>query len=76
MEDNFLTLEEVSQYLKIPKSTLYKLSQARKILSVKIGKQLRFRKSSLDKWIGGQEAESIISSDVLIRVLPRAKLEK
>lgn len=60
MEDKFFTLNEVSAYLKIPKSTLYKLSETGKIPSVKIGKQLRFRKSSLDKWL--MEKESICLS--------------
>ncbi|MEK6714811.1 MAG: response regulator [Candidatus Omnitrophota bacterium] len=60
MEDKFFTLNEVSAYLKIPKSTLYKLSETGKIPSVKIGKQLRFRKSSLDRWFSEKEANSII----------------
>ena len=60
MEDKFFSINEVSAYLKIPKSTLYKLSETGKIPSVKIGKQLRFRKSSLDKWISEQERESIV----------------
>lgn len=60
MEDKFYTLNEVSAYLKIPKSTLYKLSETGKIPSVKIGKQLRFRKSSLDKWFSEKEADSIV----------------
>lgn len=60
MQDKFFTLDEISAYLNIPKSTLYKLSQKGKIPSVKIGKQLRFRKTSLNKWISEQEAESII----------------
>lgn len=56
MEEIFFTLNEVSAYLKIPKSTLYKLSETGKIPSVKIGKQLRFRKSSLDKWLTKKES--------------------
>ena len=60
MEDEFFSINEVSTYLKIPKSTLYKLSETGKIPSVKIGKQLRFRKSSLDKWVSKQERESLI----------------
>ncbi len=55
MEERFFTLSEVTKYLKIPKSTIYKLSQKGKIPSVKIGKQLRFRKSSLDKWLTEKE---------------------
>lgn len=55
MQDQFLTIDEVAVYLKIPKSTLYKLSQKRIIPCCKIGKQLRFRKSSLDQWLADQE---------------------
>jgi len=50
MEDKFFTIEEVTKYLNIPKSTIYKLSRRGELPSCKIGKQLRFRKSSLDKW--------------------------
>lgn len=55
MEDRFFSLNEVVAYLKIPKSTIYKLSQKGKIPSVKIGKQLRFRKSSIDAWLTDKE---------------------
>lgn len=58
MEDEFFTINEVSKYLKIPKSTIYKLSQKGQIPSSKIGKQLRFRKSSLDKWLSEKETRS------------------
>ena len=55
MDEKFFTLDEVSKYLNIPKSTIYKLSQTVKMPSVKIGKQLRFRKSSIDSWITVKE---------------------
>jgi excisionase family DNA binding protein len=48
-------LNELSGYLRIPKSTLYKLSEAGKIPSFKVGKQLRFRKGAIDKWIADEE---------------------
>lgn len=53
--DELMTLEELSVYLKIPKSTLYKLSQRGELPSSKIGRQLRFRKSKVDKWLEKQE---------------------
>lgn len=55
MEDNFFTIDEVSKYLKIPKSTLYKLAERKDLPSCKIGKQLRFRKSSIDTWLTEKE---------------------
>jgi len=55
MKTDYLTIDEVSQYLKIPKSTLYKLTMSKKIPYLKIGKQLRFRKSTINKWAEKQE---------------------
>ena len=46
-----LTIEELSAYLKIPKSTLYKLVREGKIPSQKIGRHWRFRKAAIDLWL-------------------------
>ena len=50
-----LSLKELSEYLKIPKSTLYKLSEANQMPSFKVGKQLRFRMSAINSWIEKRE---------------------
>lgn len=49
--DEVMTIEELAVYLKIPKSTLYKQAQERKIPGQKIGKQWRFGKKAIDRWI-------------------------
>jgi excisionase family DNA binding protein len=49
-----LTMDELSAYLKIPKSTLYKLVRDGNIPSVKIGRHWRFSSAAIDKWL--QEA--------------------
>lgn len=54
-DDKFLTIDEVVAYLNIPKSTIYKLSERNNLPSCKIGKQLRFKKSSLDEWLADKE---------------------
>jgi excisionase family DNA binding protein len=46
-----MTLEELSAYLKIPKSTLYKLAQEGRLPGQKIGKQWRFGKQAIDQWL-------------------------
>lgn len=53
--NDILSLNELAEYLRISKSTLYQLSEAGKIPSFKVGKQLRFRKHAIDKWIAGEE---------------------
>ena len=46
-----LTIDELSTYLKIAKSTLYKLAQDGKLPGQKIGKHWRFRKATIDQWL-------------------------
>lgn len=53
--DTVLTVEELSVYLKIPKSTLYKLVREGKIPSQKVGRHLRFHRESIDEWLKRQD---------------------
>ena len=52
-----LTIGELSVYLKIPKSTLYKLVREGKIPSQKVGRHWRFRKKAIDRWLDETRAE-------------------
>ena len=52
-----LTIEELSVYLKIPRSTLYKLVREGRIPSQKVGRHWRFRKESIDRWLDETRAE-------------------
>jgi excisionase family DNA binding protein len=45
-----LTIDELTEYLKIPKSTLYKLALEGRIPGQKIGRHWRFSKEAIDKW--------------------------
>lgn len=45
------TIEELATYLKIPKSTIYKLAQEGKLPGQKVGKHWRFRKEAIDRWL-------------------------
>ena len=49
--DSVMTLEELASYLKVPKSTLYKLVQKGSIPGQKIGKQWRFARVSIERWL-------------------------
>ncbi|MFH1931377.1 MAG: helix-turn-helix domain-containing protein [Pseudomonadota bacterium] len=46
-----MSIDELSDYLKISKSTLYKLSQEGKIPSQKVGRHWRYRKEAIDIWL-------------------------
>ena len=62
-----MTLDELSIYLKIAKSTLYKLVQEDRLPGQKIGKQWRFGKQGIDQWLAegglqgsrGSEAQDV-----------------
>ena len=51
---NILTIGDLAVYLKIPKSTLYKLAREGKVPSNKIGRHWRFQKRAIDRWLGGE----------------------
>jgi excisionase family DNA binding protein len=49
---DILTIEELSEYLRISKSTLYKLVREGRIPSQKVGRHWRFHKDNIDRWLG------------------------
>lgn len=53
-----LKIDELAGYLRIPKSTLYKLAQEGKIPAQKVGRHWRFRKEAIDRWLEHLPAES------------------
>jgi excisionase family DNA binding protein len=53
-DHEILTLEEVALYLRLKPQTIYKWAQERRIPAVKLGKEWRFRKSILDRWLDQQ----------------------
>jgi excisionase family DNA binding protein len=48
-----MTFEEVMAYLRIPRSSLYKLAQEGKIPSQKVGRHWCFRRRAIDRWLEG-----------------------
>jgi len=49
-----LTLEEVADYLRLKPQTIYKWAQEKRIPAAKLGKEWRFRKSIVDRWLDDQ----------------------
>src|ERR1700722_5550518 len=48
---DILTAQELSSYLKITTTTIYKLAQQGKLPSFKIGSEWRFKKELIDRWL-------------------------
>ena len=64
MDTEFLTAEEVAEYLRLPLSTVYKLVQDKRLPGFKVGKHWRFRKDSIEKWIKDQERKNDLTEEV------------
>lgn len=53
-DNEILTLEEVASYLRLKPQTIYKWAQEKRIPAAKLGKEWRFRKSVIDRWLDDQ----------------------
>jgi len=56
-----LTIDELSEYLRISKSSLYKLAQEGKVPGQKVGRHWRFRKDAIDRWLDDSRRQSASS---------------
>lgn len=54
---NVLTIDELADYLRISKSTLYKLAQERRLPAQKVGRHWRFHRDTIDRWLSESQKE-------------------
>ena len=75
-----MTIDEVAQYLRVTKKTIYRLLKRGSILATKVGHQWRFDKATIDEWLcqspGGAKASILVIDDeATIRLLFKESLE-
>jgi excisionase family DNA binding protein len=58
-EDKLLTVQEICNLLKVPKTYIYSLTHQRKIPHIKMQGQLRFWRSDIDEWLRSQEVSDV-----------------
>ncbi len=58
MKTEIMTIDELSDYLKLKIKTAYHLAAKGDIPAFKVGGAWRFRKSEIEKWIAKQERDS------------------
>jgi excisionase family DNA binding protein len=58
MKTEIMTIDELSDYLKLKIKTAYHLAAKGDIPGFKVGGAWRFRKSEIEKWIAKQERDS------------------
>ncbi|NUM58137.1 MAG: helix-turn-helix domain-containing protein [Bdellovibrionaceae bacterium] len=49
--EQYLNIDQVAEFLQLPKSWIYERTRNNTIPHYKMGKYLRFKKSDLDTWI-------------------------
>ena len=57
-KDVILTIDQLAEYLKLSKSSLYHLARRGEIPGQKIGRQWRFHKAAIDKWLGQRRKQN------------------
>ena len=55
---NYLDVEELSDYLHMSKSTIYKKTMDFKIPFIKTGKKLLFKQEAIDLWLEGHSYDT------------------
>jgi len=68
----FLTIDEVSEYLGIKKSSLYSMVERKEIPYYKVGRLVRFKKSDIDPWMEKFKSEPLDSYAKARRILKGA----
>lgn len=51
MDGDILTVEEMANFLRVPKATIYKLARLGQIPASKIGKHWRFLRRDVEHWM-------------------------
>ena len=47
----FMTVTELAEYMRISRASVYRLVRQKQIPVSKVGRQLRFRKDTVDVWL-------------------------
>jgi len=76
-----MTVEEVADYLRVTKKTIYRLLERGTIPATKVGRQWRFDRSLIDEWlhqnsVGAKADILVVDDEEIIRALFKETLEE
>lgn len=63
---DYMTVDEVSGYLKLPEETVYKYARSGRIPASKVGRHWRFERSRIDDWVASRSNQPIARTTVFI----------
>ena len=49
-----MTIEEVAQYMRVSRFTVYRLAKEHSIPATKVGRQWRFQREEINQWVKDQ----------------------
>jgi excisionase family DNA binding protein len=74
--EELITLQQVANYLKVDRFTVYRLVTQKRIPAFKVGGQWRFKQAIIDSWLmqnsNMSEEEAPMTVSVVRKSLPRA----
>ena len=56
MDDRWMTVKDVAEYLQLSTDQIYRLSQQGKIPASRVGARWRFKREKIDEWVENQES--------------------
>ena len=71
----YMSIDELKNYLKMSKSTIYKKTMDRQIPFIKAGKKLLFKQEAIDLWLEGHsyDTKSEITNNISEFLKPQRK---
>jgi excisionase family DNA binding protein len=54
MDDRWMTVKDVAEYLQLSTDQIYRLAQQGKIPASKVGARWRFKRGKIDEWVENQ----------------------
>ena len=65
LDDRWLSVEEISQYLGVKRDTIYKWIEEKKMPAHKVGRLWKFQRNQIDSWVksGGADQSKQASKD-------------
>ena len=58
-----LTLDDVAAFLRVSKTSVYRLVERRQLPFCRVGRSLRFTQEDLDAYLGARHVRSAVSDD-------------
>ena len=59
MKSRVLTVQEVSSYLRVHPSTIYRMLKKNQLPAFRVGADWRFTVEAIDKWRAGMESDAL-----------------